>query len=116
MVRNVVGGVITAAPYVASGVGHVVSGVGSMIRGAVSAASYAGSLLPTSLDEDAEQHENEEVSNRIEQEATRRQREKMYMRDVHDHLDEVRQQQERHSQYYLPFQFNHQHLHQVMVL
>ena len=67
-----------------------------MVRGAVSAASYAGSLLPISLDEDAEQRENEKVSNRIEQKANRRQREKRYMRDVHDHLYEVRQQQEQH--------------------
>ena len=87
------GGVI---PGIGSVVGGVASGVGSMVRGAVNVASYAGSLLPTSLDEDAEQHENEEISNRIEQQSSRRQREKGYMRDVHDHLDEVRQQQERH--------------------
>ena len=67
-----------------------------MVRGAVNVASYAGSRLPTSLDEDAEQHENEEISNRIEQQSRRKQRERGYMRDVHDHLDEVRQQQERH--------------------
>ena len=89
IVGSVVGGVITAAPYVASG-------VGSVLRGAVNAASFAGSMLPTSLDEDAEQHENEEISNRIEQQSRRKQRERGYMRDVHDHLDEVRQQQERH--------------------
>ena len=87
------GGVI---PGIGSVVGGVASGVGSMVRGAVNVASYAGSLLPTSLDEDAEQHENEEISNRIEQQSRRKQRERGYMRDVHDHLDEVRQQQERH--------------------
>ena len=87
------GGVI---PGIGSVVGGVASGVGSMVRGAVNVASYAGSLLPTSLDEDAEEHENEEISNRIEQQSSRRQREKGYVRDVHDHLDEVRQQQERH--------------------
>ena len=86
-------GVITG---IGSVVGGVASGVGSMVRGAVNVASYAGSLLPTSLDEDAEQHENEEISNRIEQQSRRKQRERGYMRDVHDHLDEVRQQQERH--------------------
>ena len=94
------GGVILG---IGSVVGGVASGVGSMVRGAVNAASYARSLLPTSLDEDAEQHENEEVSNRIEQEASRRQRERRYMRDVHDHLDEVRQQQERHLPVLLAF-------------
>ena len=74
-----------------------------MVRGAVNVASYAGSLLPTSLDEDAEQHENEEISNRIEQQSRRKQRERGYMRDVHDHLDEVRQQQERHLPVLLAF-------------
>ena len=89
IVGSVVGGVITAAPYVASG-------VGSVLRGAVNAASFAGSMLPTSLDEDAEQHENDTINDHAEQQSRRKQRERGYMRDVHDHLDEVRQQQERH--------------------
>ena len=67
-----------------------------MVRGAVNVASYAGSLLPTSLDEDAEQHENDTINDHAEQQSRRKQRERGYMRDVHDHLDEVRQQQERH--------------------
>ena len=89
IVGSVVGGVITAAPYVASG-------VGSVLRGAVNAASFAGSMLPTSLDEDAEQHENDTINDHAEQQSRRKQRERGYMRDVHDHLDEVRQHQERH--------------------
>ena len=67
-----------------------------MLRGAVNAASFAGSMLPTSLDEDAEQHENDTINDHAEQQSRRKQRERGYMRDVHDHLDEVRQQQERH--------------------
>ena len=42
IVGSVVCGVITAAPYVASG-------VGSVLRGAVNASSFAGSILSTSL-------------------------------------------------------------------
>ena len=49
VLRKVVGGVITAVPYVASGAGQVVSGVGSIARlvgqGAVNVASYARSFL-----------------------------------------------------------------------
>lgn len=95
VVRNVVGGVITAAPYVAGGVGNVVSGVGNIIRGAVSAASYAGSLLPTGHDEAVESDQNDRLNEHAEREANRRQLEKRYMSDVRSNLDEVRQQQER---------------------
>ena len=95
VVRNVVGGVITAAPYVASGAGHVASGVGSILRGAVNVASYAGSLLPTGHDEAVESDQNDRLSEHAEREANRRQLEKRYMRDVRSNLDEVCQQQER---------------------
>ena len=94
MVRKVVGGVITAAPYVASGAGHVVSGVGSILRGAVNVASYAGSLLPTGHDDAVESDQNDRLSEHAEREANRRQLEKLYMSDVRANLDEVRQQQE----------------------
>ena len=59
VVRDVVGCVITAAPYVASGAGHVASGVGSILRGAVNVASYAGSLLPTGHDDAVESDQND---------------------------------------------------------
>jgi len=72
MARQVVGGVITAAPYVASGAGHVASGVGSILRGAVSAASYAGSLLPTGHDEAVESDQNDRLSEHAEREANRK--------------------------------------------
>ena len=93
MVRKAVGGVITAAPYIASGAGHAASGVGSVIRGAVNAASYAGSLLPTNLDEAAESNENDRITDHAEQQANIKQLEKRCMRDVRDHLEEVSQQQ-----------------------
>ena len=70
----------------ARGVGGVVGAMGSV----------ADLMTGTAWEEDAEQHENEQISNRIEQQSNIKQREKKYMRDVHDHLDEVRQQQERH--------------------
>ena len=95
VVRNVVGGVITAAPYVASGAGHVASGVGSILRGAVNVASYAGSLLPTGHDDAVESDENDRLSEHAGREANRRQLEKRYMSDVRSNVDEVRQQQER---------------------
>ena len=94
MVRNVVGGVITAAPYVAGGVGNVVSGVGSILRGAASAASYAGSLLPTGHDDAVESDQNDRLSEHAEREANRRQLEKRYMNDLRSSLDEMCQQQE----------------------
>ena len=95
MARQVAGGVITAAPYVAGGVGNMVSGVGSILRGAVNVASFAGSLLPTGHDEAVESDENDRLSEHAERETNRRQLEKRYMRDVRSNLDEVRQQQER---------------------
>ena len=78
---SVVGGV---ARGMARGVGGVVGAMGSV----------ADLMTGTTWEEDAEQHENEQISNRIEQQSNRKQREKRYMLDVHEHLDEVRQQQE----------------------
>ena len=77
---SVVGGV---ARGMARGVGGVVGAMGSV----------ADLMTGTTWEEDAEQHENEQISNRIEQQSNRKHREKRCMRDVRDHLDEVRQQQ-----------------------
>ena len=72
-----------------------------MVRGAVNVASYAGSLLPTSLDEDAEEHENEEISNRIEQQSKRSSKAESSRRAVQYNLDEV-EGQKPHSGIVLP--------------
>ena len=88
------GGVI---PGIGSVVGGVASGVGSMVRGAVNVASYAGSLLPTSLDEDAEQHENEQISNRIEQQSKRSSKAESSRRAVQENLDQVEGQKPNSS-------------------
>ena len=69
---SVLGGV---ARGMARGVGGVVGAMGSV----------ADFMTGTTWEEDAEQHENEQISNRIEQQSNRKQREKKYTRDVHDH-------------------------------
>ena len=92
---SVVGGV---ARGMARGVGGVVGAMGSV----------ADFMTGTTWEEDAEQHENEQISNRIEQQSNRKQREKRYMRDVHDHLDEVRQQQEHDLPVIPPMPFKSQ--------
>ena len=60
---SVVGGV---ARGMAQGVGGVVGAMGSV----------ADLMTGTAWEEDAEQHENEQISNRIEQQSNRKQREK----------------------------------------
>ena len=50
------------------------------------------SLLPTSSDENAEQHENEHISNRIEQQSNRSSKAESSLRAVQENLDDVQQQ------------------------
>ena len=93
MVRKVVGGVITAVPYVASGAGHVVSGVGSIIRGAVNVASYAGSLLPTGHDEEVDSYVRYTLSKHAAQIDQQLRREQENQQQLRLHLQDVQHQQ-----------------------
>ena len=93
VLRKVVGGVITAVPYVASGAGQVVSGVGSVLRGAVNVASYAGSLLPTGHGEEDDNYVNYVLSEHSAQISQQLRREQENQQRLRFHLQDVQQQQ-----------------------
>ena len=100
---KVVGGVITAVPYVASGAGQVVSGVGSVARlvgvGAVNVASYAGSLLPTGHDEEVDSYVNDTLSEHVAQIDQQLRREHENQQQLRLHLQDVQHQQHSINQH-----------------
>ena len=96
---KVVGGVITAVPYVASGAGQVVSGVGSVLRGAVNVASYAGSLLPTGHDEEVDSYVNDTLSEHAAQIDQQLRREHENQQQLRLHLQDVQHQQHSINQH-----------------
>ena len=99
VLRKVVGGVITAVPYVASGAGHVVSGVGSVLRGAVNVASYAGSLLPTGHGEEDDNYVNYVLSEHSAQISQQLRREQENQQQLRFHLQDVQHQQHSINQH-----------------
>jgi len=103
---KVVGGVITAVPYVASGAGQVVSGVGSVARlafglgqGVVNVASYAGSLLPTGHGEEDDNYVNDTLSEHVAQIDQQLRREHENQQQLRLHLQDVQHQQHSINQH-----------------